>query len=436
MTLSNLIVDDLDAGVFRVHRTAMTSQEILDLEWKQIFEKCWLYIGHESELHGPGDYRRRTIAGRPLILIRNNQGEIKAFYNTCTHRGALICRADEGKAKVFQCFYHAWTFDNNGALIGVPDEAGYGTGFDKHEMGLKPVERFSSYRGFCFVSFNPEVEDLVSYLGPATEYLDLIVDQSEAGMRVVAGSNKYAIKANWKLLAENSVDSYHAVPTHETYFQYLADVGGVLGPRGSDSNGRARSLGNGHAVDEAPAPYGRPIALWHPMFGEEAKAEIEQTRARLVSLYGEERAKRMSETIRLFLIFPNLVVHDIVSITIRQFWPVSPGEMEVTAWELAPGEEAGKVLGLRLDNFLTFLGPGGLATPDDVEALESCQIGYQADAVEWSDVSRGMHREPQATDEVQTRAFWRKWLAMMEGHSDYRDPEVVRADQPPAPATR
>ena len=80
------------------------------------------------------------------------------------------------------------------------------------ELGLKQPPRVESYRGFYFVNFNPYAEDLVTYLAGAREYLDLIMDQSEEGMRMVAGSNKYTMKANWKLLVENSLDGYHLVP--------------------------------------------------------------------------------------------------------------------------------------------------------------------------------------------------------------------------------
>ena len=76
------------------------------------------------------------------------------------------------------------------------------------------------------------------------------------------------------------------------------------------------------------------------------------------------------------------------------------------------------MLATRLDSFLTFLGPGDFATPDDVEALESCQAGFRATETEWSDISRGMLRPaPQSTDELQMRGFWRQWHANMQGLS-------------------
>ncbi len=123
------------------------------------------------------------------------------------------------------------------------------------------------------------------------------------------------------------------------------------------------------------------------------------------------------------IIFPNLVVNDIMAVTIRTFSPVRAGEMDVTAWEIAPAEESGERLARRLHSFLEFLGPGGFATPDDVEALDSCQIGFAADGVEWSDISRGMTREPRPDDELQMRSFWREWQARMTGtrRSDWSD---------------
>ena len=89
--------------------------------------------------------------------------------------------------------------------------------------------------------------------------------------------------------------------------------------------------------------------------------------------------------------------------------------MDVTAWHLVPRGEDDTTLATRLDSFLTFLGPGGFATPDDVEALESCQMGFLAAEVEWSDISRGMLKpEPGTSDELQMRGFWRRWHADMQ----------------------
>ena len=439
MEIKDLIIDDRRRGIFRVHRSSMTSIDLFQREQEQIFNRCWLYLGHESEVRSPGDYRRRTVAGRPLFFARGKDGQVRVFLNSCPHRGALICRRDTGNAEVLQCFYHAWSFNTNGELIGVPGEDAYGPYFDRSELGLKEPPRVESYRGFFFVSFNSYVDDLVTYLAGAKDYLDLIVDQAEVGMRVVPGSNKYTMKANWKLLVENSLDGYHLVPTHQTYLDYISSLG-------TDDSGEsmatrlpgvARALGNGHCVIETAARNGRPIAHWHPLFGEDSKEPMTRVRQRLVEKYGEERAYRMADTSRNLIIYPNLVINDIMAITIRYFEPLAPDNMNVTAWHLVPMEESEATLSTRLDSFLTFLGPGGFATPDDVEALESCQAGFRATETEWSDISRGMLRPAQSADELQMRGFWRQWHANMQGlrKTDVQDGQPTETEAAMASGT-
>lgn len=411
--LQNLVIDDREAGLFRVNRRVFTDPDILELEKRRVFEQCWIYAGHESEIPQPGDFRARNVAGRPIILARGSDGEVRALLNTCTHRGALVCRQPSGNAKSFQCPYHAWTFSNEGELIGVPGEDAYSAAFDRRELALRQAPRLESYRGFIFISFNPAIEGLVDYLAGAKEYLDLVCDQSEVGMEIVAGTQLYSMRANWKLLVENSIDGYHAPVTHQRYFEFLAEMG--VDARAMRRSGAGRSLGHGHAVIEtAPAPGGRPIASWAPHFGEARKAELAAIRRRLEERFGAERARKMAETNRNLLIFPNLIINDIMAITVRTFFPRTPDYMEITAWALAPIEEQPEHRAMRLDNFLTFLGPGGFATPDDVEMLEACQMGFANREVEWSDISRGMKRDhPLHNDELQMRAFWRQWHALI-----------------------
>ena len=429
MEISDLIIDDKDRGIFRYARSSMTSPDILESERKRIFDRCWIYVGHESEVDQPGDYRRRTVAGQPLFMVRGRDGQVRVFLNSCPHRGALICRRDAGNTPVFQCFYHAWTFFYTGELIGVPGEDAYGPNFDKSQLSLKSPPRVDSYRGLYFVSFNPLAEDLVTYLAGAREYLDLVLDQSESGMKVIPGSNQYTVKANWKLMVENSIDGYHIIPTHRTYLEYITSFGAddsgqtMLGA----IPGMGRTLGNGHCVVEASAVNGRAIAHWHPSFSQESREEIASARQQLVERYGERRTWQIADTYRNLLIYPNLIINDVMVTTIRFIEPVAPDQVEVTAWHLVPREESETMRAIRSDSFVTFLGPGGFATPDDVEALESCQAGFAARGVEWSDVSRGMLRSlPQGTDELQMRGFWRQWHGHLMGKH-----KVETGDRPP-----
>jgi p-cumate 2,3-dioxygenase subunit alpha len=420
IALENLVIDNTVDGLFRVNRRVFTDPAILEAEKQGVFDQSWIYAGHESEIPEPGDFRARDVAGRPLILARGSDGQVRALLNTCTHRGSLVCRQTSGNTKSFQCPYHAWTFSNQGELIGVPGEDAYGTGFDRQELGLATAPRMESYRGFIFVSFNPYVDDLVDYLAGAREYLDLICDQSEVGMEIVSGTQAYCMRANWKLLVENSIDGYHAPITHQRYIEFLYETGVNRGLLQNRWKGQGLALGNGHSVIVNSPLGGRPIAHWTPMFGEEKKAELEAIRQNLAERYGEERAYKMTQTSRNLFIFPNLIINDIMAITIRTFFPSTPDYMDITAWALAPKDESEDNRRLRLDNFLTFLGPGGFATPDDVEMLEGCQKGFANREVGWSDISRGMQRdEPWSNDELQIRTFWRKWHeSILQAHPE------------------
>ena len=133
---------------------------------------------------------------------------------------------------------------------------------------------------------------------------------------------------------------------------------------------------------------------------------------------GEARANRVADTNRNLVIFPNLVINDGSSVTVRNFTPVSADRMRVTSWALGPVEETKEQRARRLHAFLTFYGPGGFATPDDVAALESAQQGYSSfRESRWNDLSRGMHRDAGDqldTDEGHMRCFWRRWKDLME----------------------
>jgi p-cumate 2,3-dioxygenase alpha subunit len=421
MTETRYIIDDSERLLFKVNRTVFTDPKILDGEHEKIFNKCWIYVGHDSEIANPNDFLTRKVAGRPILFCRDGNREVRAFLNTCPHRGAVVCRERKGSSKTFRCFYHAWTFQNNGDIISIPGEDAYGSHFDKRKMHLHQVSRLEQYRGFYFLNFDKDAISLFEYLADAKEYLDLIADQSPTGqMGIIKGTQEYDMKANWKLLVENSFDDYHVLPTHITYMEYLKDSGVEINlPKGllMPAHGIGKPLGNGHAVIDNKTYRGRPIANWMPMYGDEAKEEIDQIRAELVQRLGEERAYRIAQTNRNLVIFPNLVINDGSSITVRTFFPETNKLMHVTAWALGPKEETQSARARRLDSFLTFYGPGGFATPDDVEALEVAQQGYEAwNEVKWSDVSRGMHKEQQLnTDEIHLRTFWRRWNELITG---------------------
>lgn len=411
--LRQVVVEDTANHAFLVDRSAYVDPGIAELEQRRIFETCWLYVGHESEVPTPGAYVTRDVGGWPVILARGEDGRVRAFANTCTHRGAFVCREPSGSARAFRCPYHAWTFSNQGDLIGVPGQDAYGPSFDRAAYALKQ-HRMERYRGFVFVTFDEHnAPSLGDYLGDAREYIDLIADQSDVGMEVVRGTQMHGAKANWKLLVENSLDLYHFSALHKRYVDYMASMG-ASAPR--ERGGIARDLGNGHAANELTPAAARPLAHWTPMFDESLRPGIEATKQRFVDRFGEARAERITGKNRALLVFPNLMIIDAIAITIRKIDPAGPGALSVTSWAMAPMDENPELRALRLSHYLTFLGPGGFATPDDIEIIESCQRGYANRSVARSNFARGMSREvPQTTDELPVRVFWQRWRELMTG---------------------
>ena len=414
--------EDRKAGTFKVNREAFTSDEVLAREKERIFDQVWLYLGHASELKNPNDYLTRFVGGRELIFNRNRKGEYQAFLNVCPHRGAQVVREPCGNAISFKCFYHGWAFNNNGKFATKSRPGTYPDAFEVDgSVDLPRVPRLESYRDFFFISYNANVVPLREYLAGAADILDLVADQSPNGMEIVSGTHEYSIRANWKLLVENSYDGFHAAETHSTYFEYLVDeLGGVdkVDFKALEEVQTAIDLGNGHATTQAKAPWGRPVARSIHTWGEKGKADEQRMVAELTDRVGPERAQLIADRDRNMNIWPNLVVNDIMAITVRTFYPVAPDLMLVRAWALAPVGEDPEVRHRRLNNFLEFLGPGGFASPDDVEALESAQRGYGAvKLAPWNDISRGMLREgpPRGDDEAQMRTFWREWARRMEG---------------------
>lgn len=416
--LKAMVDDRPDQGYFRVDRRSLVAHEVFEAEQRAIFDSCWLYVGHESELPRNGDYLAREVAGRPLIFWRDTTGQIRVYLNACRHRGAMLCRVPEGNAKGLSCFYHAWTYSSTGELSALPDEAGYGPDFERSRFSLMTPPQVDTYRGFVFCCFDAQAGSLPAYLGNAREYIDLVADQSPE-MEIVSGMHEYSMDANWKLFVENSLDGYHLLPLHRTYFDYLKEAeGSFLDPRKAT---KAEDLGSGHAVITVEGPWARPVARWTPALGEANRAYVEAQRTLLEVQFGPERARRIAQTDRNLLVFPNLVINDIMGVVVRTITPTSSGHTRISQWSLAGKGEPEDVRARRLDSYITFQGPGGLATPDDMEACESCQIGFETAAESpWSDISRGIHKEATgeqfvASDEIQQRAFWRHWRDLMSG---------------------
>jgi p-cumate 2,3-dioxygenase alpha subunit len=208
------------------------------------------------------------------------------------------------------------------------------------------------------------------------------------------------------------------MPTHESYFAYQRAM--LEGVTQEKPSGFALALDKGHATVETHIQAGRPIAQWLPIWGEQARVLIEEKKVELEKRLGAERAFQLGQTHRLMVIFPNTVMNDQQSIQIRSMLPVAHDRMVTRAWLFGPKNEHPELRRIRLEGALSFLGPGGFATPDDIEMLELCQRGYAMGGVEWNDFSKGFHAGEDTTrgrgewnNELQLRAYWLQYDKIM-----------------------
>ena len=149
----HFVVEDRENLTFQVNREAFVSSDVLQREHRAIFDKCWIYVGHASELKGPGDFRTRSVAGRPVIFCRDRQGEVRALLNSCRHRGAIVCREREGNTRQFYCMYHGWTYNTDGSIKAIPGDDAYPPGFDKQSKGLVAGGAARALQGLLFRQF-------------------------------------------------------------------------------------------------------------------------------------------------------------------------------------------------------------------------------------------------------------------------------------------
>ncbi len=212
------VLSDPDRLDFRVHRAAMVDPAVLEREMRRIFDVCWIYAGHESEVREPGDFVTRTICGRPILLCRAAGGAIRVFLNVCRHRGAVLVEG-RGSRETLQCRYHAWTYDLEGRLRTAP-RADREPGLDTEGICLLelPVEAWGP---MVFVNPDPEASPLAETLGPVPGHfagggIDL------DGLRFYRRTD-LEVACNWKIAVENYLECYHCAIAHPG-FSAVVDV--------------------------------------------------------------------------------------------------------------------------------------------------------------------------------------------------------------------
>ena len=192
--------------------------EIFEAEKERIFYRWWQCVGHVCELSQPGSFFTTSLVDEPLIVVRNEEVALRAFYNVCQHR-AHVLAADRGHCDRFVCPYHGWTYDLAGHLIGARGTATV-AGFEKRAVKLRQV-RLETFCGLIFVNFNDDaapLRDTLGSIGSIEEEL-LAAKPAIAAMEMAAprrirdSPHVMQHACNWKVSVENFSECYHS-PDH------------------------------------------------------------------------------------------------------------------------------------------------------------------------------------------------------------------------------
>lgn len=191
---------------FSLEQKFYTDPDYYKLDLENIFYKDWLFVGHDCELPKTGSYMTVQIGAYPVIIVRDAQGGIRAFHNSCRHRGSRICSAEKGTAAKLVCPYHQWTYELDGRLLFARQ---VGPDFKPADYGLKPVH-CETVAGYIYICVAEEAPDFAAFRNLVEPYLapHNIKDAK------VAFESSIIEKGNWKLVWENNRECYHCAANH------------------------------------------------------------------------------------------------------------------------------------------------------------------------------------------------------------------------------
>lgn len=222
-------------------RELYTDEAVYQEELEHIWHKEWIFAGHTFEILKPGEYITLQVGNYPVMVVRDDSGQVKAFHNACRHRGSRICKNAKGKSAKLVCPYHKWTYGLDGKLLFAGN---MGESFEKSEFGLNSVhcEVVNSYIYICVAENAPD-------FGPFRETMSTFTTPHYLDDCKVAFESNLVEKGNWKLVFENNRECYHCDGSHpellNSFVENLsvAGVGGEEDPELAEHWGKCEAAG-------------------------------------------------------------------------------------------------------------------------------------------------------------------------------------------------
>ncbi|NML26035.1 SRPBCC family protein [Zoogloea dura] len=408
----------------RMSRDVFWDKDIYEQEIERIFARCWLFVAHESQIPKAGDYVTTYMGEDNVLIVRQKDGSIKGFLNTCPHRGNKVCFADLGNARQFVCNYHGWAFGIDGGLKGMTASETYeAAGLDKSEHGLHPVAHIDSYRGLIFATLDPDAPSLADYLGDMRYYLDAIFDMDEGGTEFIGGCVKSVIQCNWKYASENFVgDILHALWTHDSGAKAM--VGGPVAEVHKTPEQSYHVNFNGHGWEFNQDIVGNCATLGE----KELLKYLYVLQPKVAERLGEVRSK-MIGAISSCTLFPNTSFLPGQN-TFRTWHPRGPGQIELHTWTFVNKKAPQEIKDMwRKGTMMTF-SPSGVFEMDDGENWEYSTRSNAGFVTRQQDLYLGLGQDTrvEGTDlpgnvfqgqinEANQRAFYQRWLDLMKADS-------------------
>ena len=286
-----------------------TDQNLFDLEMEKIFFKSWLMVFREDEILNPGDYKIWDKLGRDILIVRQKDNSIKAFYNTCMHRGAPVVRDKMGRTNLLRCQYHSWTYDLSGDLIKVPDMRD----FKDFDISCKKLKKVfcDTWDGWVYISLSEaDPGSLIDFLNPVAQELECF----KSSELITVYKKTVTVKANWKTCLDAFMEVYHAPTIHKDTVNILLDGNAMA----------AGLLKNGHSRMVTP----KKMNLDGGFLGAEESDYVP---------YIETCDKIHAQTNVAYGMFPNFITPtDTSGYPAILFWPKGLKETEFEWTQLAP----------------------------------------------------------------------------------------------------